>query len=69
MRLLIGLSILFVLLLIEITVMFFQKQKKIKSKRKKVPKYELIETSNDELYYEYYEPKIIEILPNEEAAK
>ena len=66
MKIIIGLSILFVLLLIEITVMFLQKQKKIKKKIQKVKKYELIETSNDELYYEYYEPKIIKVLPGED---
>lgn len=55
-----------------ITIMFWKKQKLLKKKSivhrgKKLSKFELIEVSSDDEHYnEYYEPQIVEVLPNEE---
>lgn len=56
-----------------LTIFYWMQQKKLLKKNlvyksKTVPKFDLIEVSfNDEKFNEYYEPKIIDIISNEEV--
>ena len=63
---LIMISIIAVMILI--TLYYFRMQRKmIKKRRKRKPKYELIEVNEkDNLFHEYYEPKIVEVVSSEE---
>lgn len=72
MNVVISVSLGFIIFLVLLTVFFYQKQRKLSKKNivhksKNVPKYEILETSDDTLYYEYYEPKIVKILPLDES--
>lgn len=59
--------------LILTTFSFWGEQKRLKKRQmihrnKKLSKFDLIEVSSkDRLFDEYYEPKIVEVLPNKEG--
>ncbi len=60
------LSIIIVMVLT--TIYYFRMQRRmVKKRRKRKPKYELVEINEkDDLYHEYYEPKIVEVVSTEE---
>jgi len=51
-----------------ITLYYWKMQRKlVKKRRRKIPKYELIEMSeDDQAFHDYYEPQIVEIISSEE---
>lgn len=50
------------------TLYYYRMQRKmVKKRRKRKPKYELIEVNEkDNLFHEYYEPKIVVVVSSEE---
>lgn len=59
--------LIFIFFLVAITSYYWKMQKRLLSRRKKKPKYELIEVSEEaNQYNEYYEPKIVEVVSSEE---
>ncbi len=71
MKMIVVLFTFFLFFSFTFTMFFWNKQKGLKKKSihhiKNVSKFDLIEISpKDDSYNEYYEPKIIEVLPNED---
>ena len=75
MKIVIVVMIGMVVFLFFLTGFFWRKKNQLQKKNlvhksKEIPKFDLIEVSaEDDLYDEYYEPKIIEILPVEDEVK
>ncbi|MBR3211428.1 MAG: hypothetical protein IKF71_05790 [Bacilli bacterium] len=53
----------FIAFLVGLTSYFFKKHRKLKRKRKKMSKYDMVEVSElDHQYSDYYEPEIVEVI-------
>lgn len=67
MRILEIILIFCIAFLVVLTFHYWKKQRKLSKKRVRGPKYEIMEVSDlDDRYYEYYEPKIVEVISSDE---